>query len=303
MANLDTSRFFRGYEMHDSTKCVYKYRSFAQARQIIQNKTLWFSTPKKLAEYDPNEFNVNMLEFNFEKFDEVLRQLLTKKFRVADEELIQDYIDGITNDHEFMLARAKGIFERMKSFSLVSSFSETNHEPSMWDRYGDSNKGVCLGFHFPIQLEQLSLVTLKVKYHPTFLKLEYKINGGEMDSENGHAFLHWMISKADCWRHEKEVRAIMLNSDERIPISTEGGFVLKYDFKLLNEVYFGINTTAEQIEELKELIYINDFPITRMGKMVPSNKSFAFDIIDMPYLLSDKAKEIKDFAFHNLATR
>lgn len=111
-----------------------------------------------------------------------------------------------------------------KDFGCIC-FSENCGNPSMWDRYADNYKGLCLGFDIDDKLLK------KVNYEnrrrnimefPHIYEYIRQCNPNNFDHNHQNEMLMILRSKSRIWEHEKEWRVWnRLNKSETHPVAGE----------------------------------------------------------------------------------
>ena len=111
-----------------------------------------------------------------------------------------------------------------KDFGCIC-LSEDCSNPSMWDRYADKYRGICLGFDIDREL------LIKVQYEnnrknirefPYTHKYLQQLNRDNFDENHQREMLTILRSKSRIWEHEKEWRLWNeLNKYEMHPVAGE----------------------------------------------------------------------------------
>lgn len=130
----------------------------------------------------------------------------------------------------------------------VLCFTKGWHNPVHWSHYGDSHKGICLGFDVPD--ERLN----HVRYRPTRLKL------GPEDNDKDFA-MELITTKFSHWRYEQEARSLyMLDAVQQeahpktgAPLYFAGYENPGYPALELREVILGLRA-VEPIERIRSLV-------------------------------------------------
>jgi hypothetical protein len=111
-------------------------------------------------------------------------------------------------------------YKGMKHHSKICCFSKTACNYLLWSYYANKHKGFCICFDF-------KNVELANKQYCDTSIYKQKIIWGEVDYDNevsefleipsngvrDDKYLDFFYKKYDCWRHEEEVRALIMSSD------------------------------------------------------------------------------------------
>lgn len=176
---------------------------------------------------------------------------------VVERELIEDfythikYMCGLPTEMVSEIEKIDDIEKRMNLFSRIFETSvkraikkhmgiyclTTNRNSlPMWGHYADNHKGILIEFDATHPIMQKAL---KVKYSEKLNDVIIK----ERDDFSKFASIIYtsLMTKHNSWSYENEYR---------IRGRAEG--VIKYDSKLIKAIYFGINTSYEDKENLKK---------------------------------------------------
>ena len=183
---------------------------------------------------------------------------------------------------------AKGLIELPWPKWWTACFTKSCQNSSMWAKYGDSHKGVCLIFGDSLNLKPNKYWVTdfrKVRYGCKPLEIDFfrSIGAGTVteimetwytdqdsnrsecashvgagDDENAWQqdywdnFLDTITTKTGDWEYEQEYRIILYDIMNRFVV--ENDRVLTYDFNSLKGVIFGIRTSDEDKREIIEII-------------------------------------------------
>ncbi|WP_368046675.1 DUF2971 domain-containing protein [Pseudohongiella sp.] len=95
----------------------------------------------------------------------------------------------------------KGRLNRTNRELGIICFSQNYTDPVQWAHYGDSHRGICLGFDVPVEK------VFEVEY------ANCRTSGKEFKNSltlKGHEYVQYMLSRKHVhWRYEQEVRMIV----------------------------------------------------------------------------------------------
>ena len=120
----------------------------------------------------------------------------------------------------------------------LKSFTYAQNNILMWSHYGDSNKGICIGYDFREASNDVVRHLYPVQYSDTRFS--------DVIAQNiaSHPFL--CLRKSKCWEYEKEFRLIYpkheIPDDQIIFLNC------------IKEVQFGCHVPQQQIDMIKELV-------------------------------------------------
>lgn len=132
--------------------------------------------------------------------------------------------------------KLKEAFEEAKKFKVVY-LTDNPKNILMWSHYGDSHKGLCLGF-------ENMRHTIPIDYTDDFPKIDFN---NKNDQEKILEFMKIMTTKSSQWSYEKERRMIYIPKIDNL-VDYPG------ELKFVN---FGIKTTKEDIDRVKQAINDN----------------------------------------------
>lgn len=117
--------------------------------------------------------------------------------------------------------------ERIQGEVYVKSFSCKKNNNLMWSHYGDSHKGICIGYDFSLAPHDVINHLYPVQYSDVRFTSKYSRNIA------AHPFLY--LRKSKCWAYEKEFR--LLYKKNELPHEN-------YNIHLncITEIQFGLRT-------------------------------------------------------------
>lgn len=218
---------------------IYKYYSINEYTfNVLENNSLWFSSPYRFN--DPFDCKINV---NFGKTKKEIIENLTNFF---SEMLVDDETKEKFENFARKTKRFNKLFNTMLHYAFdervgVCCFSEIPNSALMWAHYGNSHTGLCLIF------ENRRKNFIRNNLLPVQYLKEYpKFNLSEININDFQSFLlHVISSKCHDWDYEFEWRAI---------IETGGNKSYAFQKNILKGIIFGINTTTEHKNEIKKII-------------------------------------------------
>jgi hypothetical protein len=209
---------------------IYKYSAIDDnLKRSLKESYLWFSKPGDFN--DPFDCYRGLVDFSGP--EDYIRQLIMERFPGNRQErklrakefakrpkLVRQFYEEIT--------------EQTISRIGVCCFSLNHKNTLMWSHYAAKHKGVCLVFD-PL-VDPTYFLVAGIYYTDLFKPYNY------FDPKEDALF--WMvITKAEGWRYENEVRVISLEHNGKIAFPRAA----------LKGLIFGCRTSAEEIHELKRL--------------------------------------------------
>jgi len=208
---------------------IYKYITTENAIKILENKTLWFTSPKDYN--DPFDCNINLLDLT--PRDEDIISVIKKNIFYR-EGVRREIQKNRKNPYRIKKQTSEQLQNHIYN-SGVCCFSEMNNNNLMWAHYADNHKGLCLKFKSSI--EEIGTMTAKVNYKKEYSKINFWT--GE-----GNAILHLIFTKSTDWSYEREIRIFRMLEKGKTP----------FDLSNLTEIIFGCRTDRGAIAKIKGII-------------------------------------------------
>ena len=266
-----------GFTPPDFDRPVFKYLSIDAALAVLSNCTLKYSSP--IVFNDPFELNLDLIDFTG-----TLKQLRDHQIKMFENTVIASNtiskkkwkkLTNTTSASE-LVASFKNTFEEFKKETMVLCLSEIQNNILMWSHYADKHSGICIGFKFPKVQNVWKTITLKVNYVEQIKKIKLIESSGSFDS----LILKWIFTKFEHWAYEKEVRICFQNdSFAHIPekkIYPQSNFItyVPFDPAQICEIYYGLNTSKDNISKIEKLLEQQNILLTNKGKMNKIENSF-----------------------------
>jgi hypothetical protein len=229
---------------------LFKYRTAAQAKEILLKGVLWFASP--LTFNDPFDcmlspsFNGSTKELK-EQFMAMLRSknpLANRATRRRELKRLNPIIDNSLFEEAF-----EGAFNTWRSRTGILCFGEDQGQILMWSHYAEGHQGVCLGFKTD---NEFFNGVREVKYASRFPDLSFFPKAARaLAQEQSSAdllrfFDDLLLTKALEWKYEGEWRLI------RQEINGNG--VHSFPLSLLDSVVFGCRMAHENEHDLLNVI-------------------------------------------------
>lgn len=158
----------------------------------------------------------------------------------------------------------------------------TPHNDSllMWSHYGNSHRGVCIGFDIQLPFDNEFGHGYPVEYqeeYPTICMTEIDsmqrdIRHGRNMSAHDNITTRGAFTKSTVWRYEEEVRFYRSLS--------EGPGLMEFSSHKLKEVIIGASFPEENFDELKQIIR-KVFPNALLKKAHLSKDKYKLEIKDL----------------------
>jgi len=170
-------------------------------------------------------YNLTSLQFALSNI--ALRRLKVARFTQLNDPFELLAVDLVDPD---LRAGIRAKKEQIDSHEGLLCFSTSWRNPLLWSHYGDSHRGVALGFDVPKDL------LTPVRYIKGMEKLDVRAKGAAQPAID--AFLHRLrFTKFEGWRYEEEVRQFFKLAD--IPFNSGLHFVPFSQDLALRQVILG----------------------------------------------------------------
>jgi Protein of unknown function (DUF2971) len=201
------------------TQALYQYCSPAGFRGIITSKTLWCTDLE--SSNDPRE-----LKLGFQHFIDALNYVRREEYKDRAGAFLEKLANEVSGSHE-------------RSQAFCACFSLVSDALPMWREYGDSYRGVAIGFR-PSAITSMPGRIQRVRYLNSdtaedFRQLVRDIVSTSLDPEHSPDDLVYLITavtnvraaitalKHHSWEYEREVRFVFVqvrkDPEPSIPIS------------------------------------------------------------------------------------
>jgi len=237
---------------------LFKYRTIDSVKQLLENNSLWFSSPIDFNDpFDcPIVPNTNNTEDEIREF---IRVNVPKR-------MSSDEISNLAAKVFSEPGRWKKTIEQTYSTVIKSAgiccFTKNDTNLLMWSHYSDSHKGVCIKFDI-LKDPEFFFCPLPVVYskeYPTFNHLNNRDNRVK----------DVVLSKSIDWQYEDEIRVLKMNLKGLLAFKKEA----------LIEIIFGCNSSEENIQEVIELAEKENYRI-KFKKANKKEREFGLIIVDL----------------------
>ncbi|WP_200286723.1 DUF2971 domain-containing protein [Pantoea ananatis] len=265
---------------------IYKYRAINQRTlELLINRKIYFSPPADLN--DPLDCSID-IESEYQKVVEKYNR------HTSEEHNRKAFLLHILNDHykdnegnNLKLNVLLGEF--IQSLGVFSA-SKNERDALLWSHYGDSHKGICLGFDESLMLDESVFKSGDIKYrdNPVYQEIFEDLieelgsfvqpwnPNSSFPAEVGSKFYTKQIRvlmegnlliKSSKWEYEEEHRLVR---------NKHGLF--SFCPQALQEVIFGVRTPQSDKETIKNILSFPEYRHVKMKNAVNRPGSFDFAI-------------------------
>lgn len=241
-------------------KRLYKYRSFEKGKEcivedIILNNKIRFAKPRELKDplecrpqYILGKYSSPLYRKKLERWALKTQRHIGKNVNKSE---FKKYIRSLSKeDHEKNVSlinedNQKLLNEKWRILSLSSSPTQS----TLWERYGDNNKGISLIFD-----------ATTFEFGGAF-KVYYPENRLEIDvtSQDLHDIFHaTILTKTTEWAYEEEYRVISTMPWEGYTVVLDAEQFFHFDSNLLLGMIFGNKTNKASKERILDMVKKRD---------------------------------------------
>lgn len=235
---------------------VFKYRSYASAREVIQSGQLWFSKPTAFKDGFDCSPGILVRHFDFvysEKSDPLFKEELTELANMyRGNEAVKKWLDNPKK-----VAEIYSVIQSPKiATARVLCLCFYPHNKAMWLEYGDAGKGVCLGFDLDTNPFFEDVDNDSITWGPvTYGWPDRKINFFDAKIESLKSIF---LTKGTGFSHEEEFSMILLN---------DAG-AHRFNKKALTTITFGLKVSDEEMISFRQLCIDNGFTHVKYLKIL-----------------------------------
>lgn len=265
---------------------IYKYRAVNQRTlELLINKKIYFSAPSDLN--DPLDCAID-IESEYLRALDKYNQSENEKYKATLLRNINELCRGVKhnslNENNLMSSFVKRVG--------VFSASKNERDALLWSHYGDSHKGICLGFDESLLPKESIIMRNRIGYSPApvyqelfemlikeFVEvLESEKQDGRYHEELAEKFYKRkvytllkcnLMIKSSKWEYEKEYRLV-----------SQYNGLISFDPKALTEIILGIKTSERDKETLNNILCFPEYSHVKLRKTIHVNGSFDFSIED-----------------------
>lgn len=227
---------------------LYKYKKIDKNLiNALKESKIYAPTLDQLN--DPFESKINIRDGRLTKRDRDQIDYFVASLKSGETEIKSEsgmqflsniyFKNNLSFPNEIDVSRLKKYNSLIRSIILnlgIISFTVDLKSVLMWSHYGDSHKGVCLGFRRSRNnVLGRSELCFPVNYSAFRKEVDY--------SEDDRFILDSFRLKADIWSYEKEWRLLVNQGSKLVDLPGE-----------LVEIYFGLKTTEKDIDMIKDVL-------------------------------------------------
>ncbi len=259
MSEIPLSKLIEiGVHNNQLSKFMFKYRTIDSTKKILENNSLWFSSPNDFN--DP--FDCQIVPNTNNTLEEIESFL-----RNNSEGKINEYqIKNLAKEAYETSGKWKSIieqtFDTVINKSGVCCFTKNEKSLLMWSHYSESHKGICLKFDI-LKDPDFFVYPLPVKYRDDYP--DYNHLGNRQTLVNDI-----VLSKSNDWSYEQEIRVLKNNKNG----------LIQFNKNALVEIIFGCKTPKEEIDKIISLSREKGFNI-KFKQAIKKDREFALKIIEL----------------------
>lgn len=129
--------------------------------------------------------------------------------------------------------------QRLQKEIYVKSFSYAKNHDLMWGHYGDSHKGICIGYDFSLAPDEVIHHLYPVQYS------DARFSTNWLPEVAAHSFLY--LRKSKYWEYEKEFR--LLYGKDELPHGKQN-----IPLNCITEIQFGLRMPDDQKKLIADLL-------------------------------------------------
>lgn len=247
-----------GVANNQLSQFIFKYRTIDSTKKILDNNSLWFSSPNEFN--DP--FDCQIIPNTNNTLDEIESFLRNNSDGRIDENGIKNLAKETFETPGKWKEIIEQTFDKILNKSGVCCFTKDEKNLLMWSHYTDSHKGICLKFDI-LKDPDFFIYPLPVNYRNDYP--DYNHLGNRQTLVNDI-----VLSKSNDWSYEKEIRVIKIHENGLIPFNKNA----------LVEIIFGCKTPTEEINEIISYSIKKGFNI-KFKQAKKKSREFALEIIDL----------------------
>lgn len=248
----------------DIPRYFYKYRSMQHALDIIRTGKLKFSTIDEFK--DPfdgiGDWSIECSEEECNRTIDAFLSRLPADTPMVVKEIFTDELRK--NPMTLQTYAAKSI-EIMRTNAGIFCMSPIFDDIIMWSYYADSHRGVCL------KLDILQDTALFSGINQVVYRNQMPAGNVLDASDASRLFWEAITTKYKYWYYEQEARVVH---------HRKNGF-LPFNKKVLNEVLFGVYTTPDDVDEVRQALRENGFHNVHLKKARLNTTHYKLDFYDI----------------------
>lgn len=247
-----------GVQNDQLSQFIFKYRNIDSTKKILDNNSLWFSSPNDFN--DP--FDCQIVPNTNNTLDEIESFLRSNSEGRINESQIKNLAKETFETPGKWKSIIEQTFDKIVNKSGVCCFTKNEKNLLMWSHYTESHKGVCLKFDI-LKDTDFFVYPLPVNYRDDYP--DYNHLGNRQTLVNDI-----VLSKSNDWSYEQEIRVLKIHENGLIPFKKNA----------LIEIIFGCKTPKREIDEIISLSVTKGYTI-KFKQAKKKNREFALEIVDL----------------------
>jgi len=247
-------------------RTLYKYRAFdANTLALLVNREVYFADPARLN--DPYDCQVSV----------------TAAIDAAIVEVNKETGKNIRGKLE-KVKKLSDILAKMEADTRsvgVLSLTQDPLNALMWSHYADEHRGICIGFRLSPAITEYNEVNMIIGTSECHYCSSNPFLDFFLEFVQSEDLMTWsdfwpsilslgMVSKAEPWRHENEVRVLR----------KDPGAVLFQHHDLL-EIIFGMRTDERARKTIKNILSGGNWSHVKYRQVVRDQGSFGLDLVEL----------------------
>ena len=227
---------------------IYKYRTVEVGLKILKNQSIRFSSPSEFS--DIMDVAPSLIDFQFRLNDKIGDE------QKRDLEILFEKRPDLkikTTQNERLISEAyQDMLIKKNKILKICSFSTNGNSSQLWENYGDSEKGIVLGFEPDLQKKFLSespefFFGGLVEYVDAYPTIKYQVSPKE------EIYSSWVRTKLKNEFHwEEEYRIGFFKND--LSLLNVKVIEVKFDPASLLEIRFGKLTSKSDKDQIFYLL-------------------------------------------------
>lgn len=252
---------------------LYKYRAWNDySRSMLKKNEFYFAPPNSLNDPFDGHFEISFKgATRVEKLEKFAANIKSNNPALSDEEAyrvaLKEYPPGSRKRFHGERNPEKFSREIRAQFNNSYGIFSLTEDPSnilMWTHYADNHSGICVGLdsneldsfiHTRASSEAPTIVLKKkVKY------LQQRPGWNFFKDDSFEKITESWIAKSANWEYEREHRLLLIpNTTQQETESLEvRDRTIVFPSEVISEVILGLNTSAEDVAEIKTLTHARD---------------------------------------------
>ena len=259
MSEIPLSKLIEiGVQNNQFSRFMFKYRTINSTKKILENNSLWFSSPNDFN--DP--FDCQIVPNTNNTLEEIETFLKNNSEGKIDEKQLKDIAKEAFETPGKWKSIIENTFDNIINKSGICCFTKDERNLLMWSHYSESHKGICLKFDI-LKDPDFFVYPLPVNYRDDYP--DYNHLGNRQTLVNDI-----VLSKSKDWIYEQEIRVLKIHSNG----------LIQFNKNSLVEIIFGCKANKKDIDEIITLSKENGFNV-KFKQASKKDREFALEIIDL----------------------